>query len=60
VILDNLKFRKLENGWTVKYHVSESNDPASGKFGGEVYCIDLSQVQKCVAALIAKHMEDGT
>ena len=55
--LANVRFRKLENGYTVKYHV-ERPDGTSG-FGGEIFCENIMQVRACVDMLITKHMTDG-
>lgn len=61
--LDNLKFRALENGFTIKYHVTRMiapdelpNAQASG-FGGELYVKDVEQLKACVLMLIDKHTD---
>lgn len=59
MMLDNLKFRQLENGWTVKYHLCESQLPDAKRFGGEVYVKDIVELQSAVAGLIAKHMKEA-
>ena len=60
MILDNLKFRQLENGYTVKYHCAESGDPESKRFGGEIYVTDVENLKQCVLMLIDKHMQVKT
>lgn len=56
MILDNLKFRKLDNGYTVKYHCAESGDPESRRFGGEKYCRSVAELQDAVEQLIEQYM----
>ena len=58
MILDNLKFRKLENGWTVKYHLAETQEPEAKRFGGEIFVKDLADLRDCVNQLIEKHMPE--
>ena len=58
-MLDNLKFRKLDNGYTVKYHVANPADTVPSGFGGEIFVTDIDQLEKCVSVLIAKHLEDA-
>jgi len=54
--LDNLKFRKLENGWTVKYHLADSDEPEARRFGGEIFVRDIEDLRECVLNLITEHM----
>lgn len=58
-MLDNLKFRKLENGYTVKYHLvfPSLDDKPVIKFGGEIYVKDRAQLREAVVELIDKHLE---
>jgi len=64
MILDGLKFRKLENGWTVKYHVGDDlvgspEQPKKG-FGGEIFVQNVTELQQCVKMLINKYMNEPT
>jgi hypothetical protein len=62
MFLDKLQFRKLENGFTVRYHVTETsnpvNPPPGAGFSKEMYCTDRDSVSKAVAMLITKYIDE--
>ena len=56
--LTNIAFRKLENGWTVKYHIKTDAgfpEPERG-CSKETYAKDAEDVARIVRALIADHI----
>ena len=62
--LDQLRFKKLENGYTVKYHVVTMEPPLSNPdprkpngFSGEIYVCDINQLKACVMMLIEKNLD---
>jgi hypothetical protein len=60
------KFRRLENGFTVKYVVDKERPPGTitvgppppSTHGGELYVQDKQQLAACVAMLLDKYTED--
>jgi hypothetical protein len=59
-MIDSMKFRKLENGYTVKYHVPITAEMATkgpSGFGGELFVTDKENLKVAVAALIEKWLE---
>ena len=59
-MLDKIQFRKLENGYTVKYHVAVIEEMA-GKgpsgFSGEIFVTNEAELHQCVAMLITKYLK---
>jgi hypothetical protein len=62
-ILDMLKYRKLDNGYTVRYHVTKVLTPEQREakepdgFGGEMYVESLPHVKKATDMLLTKYMK---
>lgn len=57
-MITNIAFRKLTNGWTVKYHVKTDAGPPEPERGysQEAYVADTSTLAQFVQDLIEKHM----
>ena len=57
-----LKYRKLDNGFTVRYHVTKIITSAQREaketdgFGGELFVEDLTQLHAATAMLVEKYM----
>ena len=62
-ILDMLKYRKLDNGYTVRYHVVKILTPEQREnrendgFGGELYVEDTTQLHAATTMLVEKYMD---
>lgn len=60
MFLDKIQFRKLANGYTVKYHVAVAAEMAGtgpSGFGNEIYCTDRDNLAACIASLIEKYLD---
>ena len=61
IFLDSVKYRKLENGYTVRYHVSKSLTPEQREaketdgFGGEMFVENVEQLKSATTMLIDKY-----
>lgn len=62
-LLTQITFRKLENGWTVKYRVQippkiiDGVPEKESGFSKEVYAKDLKEVQSILDRLILEHLK---
>jgi hypothetical protein len=59
-VIDNIKFRKLSNGYTVRYHVPVKDEMASkgpSGFVDEFYVADKAALKAEVARLIDGWLE---
>ena len=54
-MLEGLKFRKLDNGYTVKYYAAIEDN--QGKFAGELYVTDAANLKVAVLSLIDSYLE---
>lgn len=62
MLMEGVKIRRLENGFTVKYHVSKelptkpaAVDPIPSGFGGEIFVTDLEQLKSLLVMLVEKY-----
>lgn len=63
-MLDNIKIRKLENGYTVKYHIEIATMDDAGQLGTkgyskEIYVADKKNLLTVVGALIDSHIQEA-
>ena len=64
MFLDRLQFRKLDNGYTVKYHVADDGRPAgvdanASGFVKESYFADLDGLIDFVETVMRRYIEPG-
>jgi hypothetical protein len=64
-LLDAVKYRKLDNGYTIKYHVAKIITPGQREanerdgFGGELFVENIEQLKAATTMLIEKYMEQS-
>lgn len=58
-LLDNIRIRKLENGFTVKYHIALTEHPAGGDSSGQTserFVANKKELADFVFALISENV----
>lgn len=58
-MLHNITFKKLENGYTVKYRIADNmvNGQASGGYAKEIYVRSKDEIVKLIEKVVQENVE---